>query len=143
MTDALPVVDYVELCWHTCIFLLLVGALVVCIDRVSESVRREALAARISQIKEDRMSYNENVNPTVGRWPAQTRVGEAVSLVFHHDTDRIVPATCVRYDTVAPFVRAFRMEDGRIVLGSECAYAFTVDVNNMRKALAEIGALHA
>lgn len=42
---------------------------------------------------------------------------------FHYDTSHAVMGTIVRDDAEPPFQTIIRLDDGRIVLGSECQYS--------------------
>lgn len=66
------------------------------------------------------------VVPTVGfdRMPTQGwLIGRRVRVCFNYDTTRTVMGTVVRDDAEAPFVAIISLDDGRVVLTSECQYS--------------------
>lgn len=58
------------------------------------------------------------------RWPEQgSLLGRRVRVSFHYDTTRAVLGTVVRDDLADECRLIIRLDDGRIVLSTECQYA--------------------
>jgi hypothetical protein len=56
--------------------------------------------------------------PKQGSW-----LGRRTRVCFNYDTSRTVMGTIVREDDEAPFVTIISLDDGRVVLASECQYS--------------------
>lgn len=48
--------------------------------------------------------------------------GKKVKVCFHYDTQNSVNGVCVRDDIGDPGITAFRLDDGRFVLATECQW---------------------
>jgi hypothetical protein len=69
------------------------------------------------------MGVVDSINPLRGRFPKQSEYVDARTVVvFHYDTTRRVGGTIVRDDAEAPFVTIIQIDDGPLVLGTECQY---------------------
>jgi len=65
------------------------------------------------------------VGETIGadRWPKQgDMLGQSVDVFFNYDSSRKLRATCVRQDIEAPHRTIFQLDDGRVLLATECQY---------------------
>jgi hypothetical protein len=57
------------------------------------------------------------------RWPKQGRwLGKRVRVSFHYDTSQRVLGTIVRDDAEEPHVTVISLDNGRVVLATECQY---------------------
>ncbi len=56
------------------------------------------------------------------RFPTQVFIGQRVRLTFGCDFSRWTEGELVRCDAGPPNVLIFRLDDGRLVLGTECQY---------------------
>jgi hypothetical protein len=62
---------------------------------------------------------------TATTFPRQSPdVNKPVQVFFHYDTETLVPGLIVRDDAEPPFLIILQLADGRLVLGTECQYAF-------------------
>lgn len=50
-------------------------------------------------------------------------VGDRVLVAFKYDIANPLPATVLRDDAEEPFTTVLRLDDGRIVMGSECQWS--------------------
>ena len=67
-------------------------------------------------------------NITHDSFPQQeSLLGKRVGVVFHDDTDHVVPGVCVRDDADEPGKTIFQLDDGRYVLASECQHISIVE----------------
>lgn len=57
MTDALPVLDYGEIFGHTLLTMLLFYGGLALWRRIAEALRKEALAARIAELRAERDAH--------------------------------------------------------------------------------------
>lgn len=55
--------------------------------------------------------------PKQGPW-----LGKRTRVCFHYDTSRTVMGTIVRNDSEAPWVTIISLDDGRVVLATECQH---------------------
>lgn len=63
-------------------------------------------------------------NITIDKWPKQGAwLGKRTSVCFHYDADRTVMGTIVRDDAEAPHVTIISLDDGRVVLTTECMHS--------------------
>lgn len=66
-------------------------------------------------------------------YPKQTALtGNRVIVCFKYDTKRTIPATVLRDDNEDPGRTILRLDDGRIVLGSECQWRDLMDYEKDR-----------
>lgn len=49
-------------------------------------------------------------------------VGQRAKVCFHYDTARLFPATIIRDDAEEPFRTILKLDDGRVVLATECQW---------------------
>lgn len=63
--------------------------------------------------------------PKQGDW-----LGKRCDVVFHYDTSRMFPATVIREDAEEPGIMILQLDDGRVVLSTECMYSFPKAVNH-------------
>jgi hypothetical protein len=64
-----------------------------------------------------------SVNPPAGRFPVQSEsVGARTEVCFHYDTSRRVGGTVVRDDLEDPWRTIIQLDDGPLVLATECQY---------------------
>lgn len=49
-------------------------------------------------------------------------LGRRVRVCFHYDTRRTIGGVCIRDDAEAPGLTIFRLDNGRVVLATECQY---------------------
>lgn len=64
---------------------------------------------------------------TAEKFPQQSdRVGTRVEVCFHYDTSARFDATVIRDDLETPWQMILQLEDGRVVLGSECQYSLFI-----------------
>lgn len=62
-------------------------------------------------------------NISTANWPKQgSFLGSRVSVCFHYDTSFRFFGTVVRDDIATPHRMIIRLDDGRHVLSTECAY---------------------
>ena len=69
---------------------------------------------------EEKMGCYENI--TADTFPKQGHVGSYVTVCFHYDASREFRGKIMRDDIEDPFVMVIQLEDGRVVLGSECQH---------------------
>ena len=63
---------------------------------------------------------------TATTFPEQSsHVKQRVEVCFLYDTSKSVMGTIVRDDVEEPFETIIMLDDGRIVLATECQYSFT------------------
>lgn len=61
---------------------------------------------------------------THNTFPTQTdKVGRPVRVLIHYDTINVLRGTIVRDDATDPFQTIIKLDDGRIILATECQYA--------------------
>lgn len=73
------------------------------------------------------MGCVENVNPPAGRFPKQGDwVNGRVEVCFHYDLSKKVTGTVVRDDREAPGVCLIALDDGPVVLATECQHTMPV-----------------
>lgn len=53
--------------------------------------------------------------------------GARTDVCFNFDTSRILRGTIVRYDGEEPWVTIISLDNGRVVLGTECQYSPSKD----------------
>lgn len=64
-----------------------------------------------------------HANIAADRFPKQgSFLGKRVLVCFNYDTTREFPGVCLRDDNEEPFRTVFSLDDGRIVLATECQY---------------------
>lgn len=64
--------------------------------------------------------------PTIGydQWPHQGAfLHRRTGVVFHYDTSRELTGTIIRNDIEEPFRTMIALDDGRVVLDTECQYS--------------------
>lgn len=67
------------------------------------------------------MGVKENITAT--EFPKQGELaGKRVLVCFHHDTSRTVEGVVLRDDVEEPFRRVIHLDDGRVVLDTECQF---------------------
>lgn len=65
-----------------------------------------------------------HVNIGIDRFPTQgDLVGHRAQVCFHYDTSQRIGGTFKRDDTEDPFLTVIELDDGRVILGSECQYS--------------------
>ncbi len=68
------------------------------------------------------MGNHENINiskfPRQGAW-----LGKRTKVCFHYDADSFITGTIVRDDSEEPFVTIISLDDGRVVLATECQHS--------------------
>ncbi len=65
------------------------------------------------------------VNISFDKFPKQGDLAnKRVKVVYHYDTSKRDEGICVRDDVEEPFVRIFKLDNGRYILCSECQYTF-------------------
>lgn len=63
-----------------------------------------------------------HINITATKFPKQgQQLGKAAKLIFHYSNPEI-DAVVVRDDIESPFITAFKTEDGRFILATECQW---------------------
>jgi hypothetical protein len=68
------------------------------------------------------MGVHPNISAT--RFPRQSEdVNSRVDVCFHYDTSARVPGRIVRDDLEQPFVTVIALDDGPVVLATECQYS--------------------
>jgi len=50
-------------------------------------------------------------------------LGNRVKVMFHYDTDHVVMGTIIRDDMEEPGVEIIKLDDGRVVLTTECQWS--------------------
>jgi hypothetical protein len=63
-------------------------------------------------------------NISMDRFPKQGSTGQRVKVCFDRDTSKQIGGRMVRDDMEEPWLTVIRLDDGRIVLDSECQFAF-------------------
>jgi hypothetical protein len=67
------------------------------------------------------MGYHPNITAT--KFPRQgSFLNKRVQVCFRMETSKLFPATVVRDDAEDPFLTIIRLDNGKVVLGSECQY---------------------
>lgn len=67
-------------------------------------------------------------NISYDTFPKQGTVKDkVVKVIFHYDTNRSIPGVCIRDDDEEPFLTIFKLEDGRVVLATECQWQPSVN----------------
>jgi len=62
-------------------------------------------------------------NITATEFPKQGALaGKRVAVCFHHDTSRVVEGLVLRDDAGEPHRRIIHLDDGRVVLDTECQF---------------------
>ena len=68
------------------------------------------------------MGIEENISfdkfPKQGIW-----LGKRTKVCFHYNTDKIIMGTVVRDDNEEPFKTIISLDDGRVVLATECMHS--------------------
>lgn len=54
-------------------------------------------------------------------------------MCFHYDTAHVLPGTVVRDDTEEPGKMIIRLDDGRVLLSTECQYSFPLGASDERR----------
>ena len=63
-------------------------------------------------------------NITHNTFPKQgSFLGQNVNVCFHYDTNNIIKGKCIRDDVEEPSLTIFQLENGRVVLSTECQYS--------------------
>jgi len=57
-------------------------------------------------------------------FPEQGKIGKGVRVCFKYDTSKTIGGVIVRDDMAKPYRTIIRLNDGRIVLATECQFAF-------------------
>lgn len=65
-------------------------------------------------------------------------LGKPVSVCFNYDTEKRFAGVCIRDDTEDPGRCIFQLEDGRVVLATECMYSYNTKEELVEK-LPEVG----
>jgi hypothetical protein len=64
-----------------------------------------------------------HANIGADKFPKQGHyLGQRVMVCFNYDSSREFPATCIRDDMELPGMTIFRLDDGRVVLATECQH---------------------
>ena len=64
---------------------------------------------------------------TAFRFPKQSEyVNRRVKVCFHYNTSKYVPGTIIRDDRETPFETLIKLDDGRVLRGTECQYSFGI-----------------
>lgn len=67
------------------------------------------------------MGVKANISAT--EFPKQGALaGKRVAVCFHHDTARTIEGVVLRDDMEEPFRRVIHLDDGRVVLDTECQF---------------------
>lgn len=73
------------------------------------------------------MGVHKNITATA--FPPQSAfVGKPTFVCFHYGNEEF-KAEIIRDDTDEPFRTVLKLEDGRVVLGTECQYKFPLSVS--------------
>ena len=76
------------------------------------------------------MGIEKNINFT--SFPKQgAHVGARVRVVFQYDTTLYMTGTILRDDAEAPFRTIIKLDDGRLVLSTECQYSLVRTVEKI------------
>ena len=68
------------------------------------------------------MGVHENI--AANRWPKQgSFLGARVRVCFHYDTSHMVDGIIVRDDAEEPGMCIIQLDNGRVVLATECQYS--------------------
>lgn len=60
---------------------------------------------------------------TATSFPKQSRdLNRKVQVCFHYDTTRLLDAKIIRDDLDPPYLTIFQLDDGRVVMATECQY---------------------
>lgn len=63
-------------------------------------------------------------NISSASWPKQGEwLGRRTRVCFHYDASKIINGTIVRDDAEVPFVTVILLDDGRVVLATECMHS--------------------
>lgn len=63
-------------------------------------------------------------NVSASSWPKQgSWLGKRTRVCFHYDTEHCVMGTIVRDDYEDPWVTIISLDDGRVVLATECQHS--------------------
>lgn len=69
------------------------------------------------------MSVVATINPLRGRFPKQSdQLGYRTEVCFHYDSSHRVGGTIVRDDMEEPWRTIIQLDDGPLVLSTECQY---------------------
>lgn len=64
------------------------------------------------------------------RFPKQGKfLGRMVEVCFNYDTAHQIGGQCVRDDVEPPGLMILRLDDGRVVLSTECQYRVLAELN--------------
>lgn len=67
------------------------------------------------------MGVKANISAT--EFPKQGALaGKRVAVCFHYDTARTIEGVVLRDDIEEPFLRIIHLDDGRVVLDTECQF---------------------
>lgn len=67
---------------------------------------------------------------TVYKFPKQSEhVNRRVKVIFHYDTNKWIMGTIIRDDREEPFETLIKLDDGRVIRGTECQYSMHLYVN--------------
>ncbi len=67
---------------------------------------------------------------TVYKFPKQSEhVNRRVKVCFHYDTNKWIMGTIIRDDREEPFETLIKLDDGRVIRGTECQYSMHLYVN--------------
>lgn len=62
---------------------------------------------------------------TAFKFPKQSEyVNRRCEVCFHYDTSFIIPGTVIRDDREEPFETLIKLDDGRVLRGTECQFSF-------------------
>jgi hypothetical protein len=63
------------------------------------------------------------------KFPKQSEfVNRRCKVTFMHDISRYIPGTIIRDDREEPFETLIRLDDGRVIRGTECQYSMHNEV---------------
>ena len=66
-------------------------------------------------------------NVSYDKYPLQgDLIGKRVFICFDYDTEKSLPGTVIRDDAEEPHKTIIRLDDGRIILSTECQYRLMV-----------------
>lgn len=69
------------------------------------------------------MGLVENIS--YENFPRQSKiVGQPVRVCFHYDSKHTLSGICIRDDLESPHMQIFQLEDGRVVLATECQVSY-------------------
>lgn len=63
---------------------------------------------------------------TKDKFPNQSSVkGKRVRVFFHYDSSETFEGVCIRDDREVPWVTIFQLDNGNVVLATECQYSYS------------------